>query len=337
MHNISNSTNGTVVFVNTVSYDQYTMDDTSTLLLLSFAMLVGCYLAGSVPLTISLSEEKLRLVTVLGAGLLVGTALAVIIPEGVHTLYTTEHGHAHVKKSLEAAAGVETANRETDDGDLVELHSWIGIALVLGFIFMLMIDQLSGSSGHSHGHSTGDAENNGAVVQKRRNITATLGLVVHAAADGIALGAAASTSQTHVEMIVFIAIMLHKAPAAFGLVSFLLHEGFDRTRIRKHLAVFSVAAPLLSVITYFGLSQSSKETLSTVNATGIAMLFSAGTFLYVATVHILPELQSMGVVRTTSTDGTVIVHEQSGFTKLELFVMVIGALLPLLLSVGHHH
>ena len=31
-----------------------------------------------------------------------------------------------------------------------------------------------------------------------------------AAADGVALGAAASTSQAHVEMIVFIAIMLHK-------------------------------------------------------------------------------------------------------------------------------
>ena len=29
-------------------------------------------------------------------------------------------------------------------------------------------------------------------------------------ADGIALGAAATTSQTHVEMIVFVAIMLHK-------------------------------------------------------------------------------------------------------------------------------
>ena len=83
--------------------------------------------------------------------------------------------------------------------------------------------------------------------------------------------------------------------------------------------------------------QSSKETLSTVNATGIAMLFSAGTFLYVATVHILPELQSMGIVRTTSADGTVVIQEHSGFTKLELFVMVIGALLPLLLSLGHHH
>jgi hypothetical protein len=34
-------------------------------------------------------QEKLKLVTVLGAGLLVGTALSVIIPEGVHTLYET--------------------------------------------------------------------------------------------------------------------------------------------------------------------------------------------------------------------------------------------------------
>jgi zinc transporter 9 len=34
--------------------------------------------------------------------------------------------------------------------------------------------------------------------------------VFMATADGIALGAAATTSQTHVEMIVFVAIMLHK-------------------------------------------------------------------------------------------------------------------------------
>lgn len=48
-------------------------------------------------------------------------------------------------------------------------------------------------------------------MQKNRcNITATLGLVVHAAVDGIALGAAATTSHTEVEIIVFLAIMLHK-------------------------------------------------------------------------------------------------------------------------------
>ena len=34
------------------------MDETWTLILLSLAMLVGCYLAGSIPLAMSLSEVK---------------------------------------------------------------------------------------------------------------------------------------------------------------------------------------------------------------------------------------------------------------------------------------
>lgn len=116
------------------------MDDFSSISLLSLAMLVGCYVAGIIPLAVNFSEvssdsliianlnfeliisvsavsavvsysvlmiyeqrrvwcvcvnvpiwawlqEKLKLVTVLGAGLLCGTALAVIIPEGVHALY----------------------------------------------------------------------------------------------------------------------------------------------------------------------------------------------------------------------------------------------------------
>lgn len=52
--------------------------------------------------------------------------------------------------------------------------------LVLGFVFMMLVDQLSSGSGHSHGSSTDG--------QPGVNITATLGLVVHAAADGVALG-----------------------------------------------------------------------------------------------------------------------------------------------------
>ena len=44
--------------------------------------------------------------------------------------------------------------------------------------------------------------------------------------------------------------MLHKAPAAFGLVTFLMHEGVDRIRIRKHLITFSFAAPTLALTTY---------------------------------------------------------------------------------------
>lgn len=52
------------------------------------------------------------------------------------------------------------------------------------------------------------------------------------------------------------------------------------------------------------------------------MLFSAGTFLYVATVHVLPEL-------TARVGGA--------FRVNQLFVLVLGAMLPLILTVGHHH
>jgi len=323
-----------------------TMDDFWTLILLSVAMLVGCYLAGSVPLAFSLSDEKLRLVSVLGAGLLVGTALAVIIPEGVHAMLSPSGDHHHeghhvVEKAAGvnsvAAAGGQTKGdiklesaeaHQHENESVVELHSWIGVALVLGFVFMLLVDQIGG---HVHNHA-GVAESSAG--PSRNKITATLGLVVHAAADGIALGAAASTSQTHVEIIVFLAIMLHKAPAAFGLVSFLLHEGFDRARIRRHLAVFSFSAPVLAILTYIALNQSGKDVMVNNNGTGIAMLFSGGTFLYVATVHILPKLAQASVTEQLAGSADV---PHVGFTMVELVLMVSGCLLPLLLALGHKH
>lgn len=49
--------------------------------------------------------------------------------------------------------------------------------------------------------------------------------------------------------------LLSQAPAAFGLVSFLMHAGLERNRIRKHLLVFALAAPVLAMLTFVGLSQ----------------------------------------------------------------------------------
>ncbi len=71
--------------------------------------------------------------------------------------------------------------------------------------------------------------------------------------------------------------------------------------------------------------------MDTLHATGIAMLFSAGTFLYVATVHVLPE-----VVSKTGGGGG---HGGHGghFSKCDLFLLVLGALTPLVLTMGHHH
>ncbi|CAB4064358.1 SLC39A9 [Lepeophtheirus salmonis] len=198
---------------------------------------------GSIPLFVPLSGEKLKMVSVLGAGLLLGTALTVIIPEG--------------------------------------------------FLFMLLVDQIASYASSSPENSS----------SKRLNWTTTLGLVVHAAADGVALGAAATTNQTDVEVIVFLAIMLHKAPAAFGLVTYLLHEGLERNTVRKHLIIFAFSAPVTSIVTFIGL-QHRGGSMDTIGATGIAMLFSAGTFLYVATIHVLPEVTSLGGHEHSSSDNS---------------------------------
>lgn len=307
------------------------MDDFISISLLSLAMLVGCYVAGIIPLAVNFSEERLKLVTVLGAGLLCGTALAVIVPEGVHALYEDilegKHHQASQTQNVIAsdkAAVVPVAHEHEHSHDHTQLHAYIGVSLVLGFVFMLLVDQI----GSSHVHSTDDPET---ARPSNSKITTTLGLVVHAAADGVALGAAASTSQTSVQLIVFVAIMLHKAPAAFGLVSFLMHAGLERNRIRKHLLVFALAAPVMSMVTYLGLSKSSKEALSEVNATGVAMLFSAGTLLYVATVHVLPEVGGMGHSHKPDPTGG------RGLSRLEVAALVLGCLIPLVLSIGHQH
>ncbi|XP_052105210.1 zinc transporter ZIP9-like isoform X1 [Mytilus californianus] len=314
------------------------MDEIWTLLLLCLAMLIGCYMSGLIPLAITFSEEKLKLVTVFGAGLLVGTALAVIIPEGIHAMYSAGEGHHEHEHSSTAKEATEHKHEVGSSHDhhshgMEDNHSIIGVTLVIGFIFMLLVDQIGGS--HMHGSS--DPESQDSIVQQNRNkITATLGLVVHAAADGVALGAAVMLNHSSLTLIVFVAIMLHKAPAAFGLVSFLLHEGFDRPRIKKHLFVFSIAAPLMALVTFICLSQKSAESFTDVKTTGIAMLFSAGTFLYVATVHVLPEVSS-GQVKHTNPDGTIIIHEHKGFKSVELVAIVVGAILPVILSLGHKH
>ena len=82
--------------------------------------------------------------------------------------------------------------------------------------------------------------------------------------------------------------------------------------------------------------QKSTESLADMHTTGIAMLFSAGTFLYVATVHVLPEISTVQH-RHTMADGTVVIRESKGFKNFELLALVTGAIVPVLLALGHKH
>lgn len=104
--------------------------------------------------------------------MLVGTALAVIIPEGVRSLFLKPSGKlllgnsirqniifVHVKKQFifsEHSGHAGHAVHEHGQGEVIsgaaphpseelDMHGIIGISLVLGFLFMLLIDQISSS------------------------------------------------------------------------------------------------------------------------------------------------------------------------------------------------
>ncbi|XP_030626992.1 zinc transporter ZIP9 [Chanos chanos] len=301
------------------------MDGAVAIILISVAMFIGCFLLGLFPLIINLSEQKLQFVTVLGAGLLCGTALAIIIPEGVEL----------VEESWRASSCSNiVSNQNTSESDSTQEVSsekglrpnfFIGVSLVLGFTLMFVVDQIA-SYCSIHDPRIG--------MSRSTSITATLGLIIHAAADGVALGAAVASSQVSVQVIIFFAVILHKAPAAFGLVSFLMHAGLEKKTIQKHLLAFSGAAPLLAITTYFILSATGGSSQHHLSATGVGMLFSAGTFLYVATVHVLPEVNSRGHSHHLPRHAETGTYQQGGLGIFDSLTLLLGAGLPVLLALG---
>lgn len=187
-----------------------------------------------------------------------------------------------------------------------------------------------------------------------RPSSTTVGLVIHAAADGIALGAS-STTTSRLSFIIFFAIMIHKAPAAFGLTTTLLKQGLSKRAAKAHLIIFSLAAPVGALFTWgaahiLGFTSASLgHSMGAEFATGVLLLFSGGTFLYVA-MHTVQENSSdhtheggangyasvpMGLYGGGQ-GGAPRQKDGSGFT--DTMVTVAGMLFPLLLGVfGHGH
>ncbi|XP_034753433.1 zinc transporter ZIP9 isoform X1 [Etheostoma cragini] len=307
------------------------MDGGLTITLISVAMFVGSFALGFIPLLFRLSEKSLQFVSILGAGLLCGTALAITIPEGVGLLEESWRAAASSSSDVPSSLNASEKKRnETSTERGPPPRFFIGVALTFGFTFMFVVDQI-GSYFSMRGRTTR--------LPNSVGITATLGLVIHAAADGFAVGAAVATGQVTVQVIVFLAVILHKAPAAFGLISFLMHVGLEKKYIQGHLLAFSAAAPVLAITTYFILHASGSSSQNQLSATGVGMLFSAGTFLYVATVHVLPEVSSSRTGHTPSDlqrHTGAEAHHQRHLGLLESLTLILGVGLPMVLALGLH-
>ena len=364
------------------------MGMTVTLLLMFF----GALGAGYIPYFINVRESRVQLMSALGGGLLLGSALAVVIPEGFHAFHevrnlstlqpaiTEELGITNwfsclINLQIGSGGHDHDAHTQHDEHEHVTAapaSGLTGLALVGGFLVMLLLDQLqAGADGHSHGvghhhhighthcpdtgpssgevttssssvadpfsaalketdglvsghviptgTSTGKGKSGGAAGGSSSADRAVLGLLVHCASDGLALGSAFLSGNTALSFVVGTAMVLHKAPMAFGLTAYLQTCRWPWAKAQRTLILFAATAPASSLLTFTLLS--TVPLFTTPTAVSLAILFSGGTFLHAATMHILPD-----VVANTGHLNT----EQLG-------AVAVGCVLPALLSWGHHH
>ena len=241
--------------------------------------LILALIGGLFPIFSKIKEnpETLRRITGISSGILLASALLVVVPEGFE-LATGEHEEHEEEGHEEEEAGHE----EEELGNLL-----IGGAILAGFLMMLILEGSGiGHAIHEEHHDHHDEHGHEHVHHMTTPWLLVLGLSLHSAADGLAIGSAAAGTSEAVTALVAMAVLIHKVPAAFSLGVFSMHEREDRNDSIKDVVLFSLATPVMIMISFYALEGLDGHLIA------LAMLFAAGTFLYVATVATLPDIHN---------------------------------------------
>ena len=241
--------------------------------------LILALIGGLFPIFSKIKEnpETLRRITGIASGILLASALLIVVPEGFE-LATGEHEEHEEEGHEEEEAGQE----EEELGNLL-----IGGAILAGFLMMLILEGSGiGHAIHEEHHDHHDEHGHEHVHHMTTPWLLVLGLSLHSAADGLAIGSAAAGTSEAVTALVAMAVLIHKVPAAFSLGVFSMHEREDRNDSIKDVVLFSLATPVMIMISFYALEGLDEHLIA------LAMLFAAGTFLYVATVDTLPDIHN---------------------------------------------
>lgn len=153
-------------------------------IVLSLVMFAGSFSVGLLPATIKASNRVMNLISILGAGLLVGVALIVIIPEGMVTLNEALESQ---KKTQPIDPTVATALLQIkiagftkeqitklhmpSEGEDTSITWYLGGSLIFGFIIMLLLDQgfhiIQERCGKKHHHEDEDASDENLTLREK--------------------------------------------------------------------------------------------------------------------------------------------------------------------------
>ena len=194
-------------------------------------------------------------------------------------------GIEEIEELITSHAHEEEARGDEEEEGLENLI--IGAAILAGFIMMLILEGSGmGHAVHEEHHDHHDEHGHEHVHHSTAPWLLVLGLSLHSAADGLAIGSAAAGSSETVTALVAMAVLIHKVPAAFSLGVFSMHEREDRNDSIRDVALFALATPVMIMISFYALEGLDEHLIA------LSMLFAAGTFLYVATVDTLPDIHN---------------------------------------------
>jgi len=239
-------------------------------------------------------KNFLNVLLAFAVGGLLGDVFLHLLPHSKPHDHSHDHGHGH-----------------DHTADTI-----IGLWVLAGFTVFLLIEKLvrgqvgeGGHAGHSHshGHSHKETEQKNkeqkeakdkkeeAVVESKTSVSAYLNLAAdfsHNFTDGLAIGASFLASQ-ELGYINTVAILFHELPHEIGDFAILLQSGFTKRQAilaQLSTAVGAMAGTILGLLAN-NLADSSAWVLP----------FTAGGFVYVAAVSVVPSLleQPSSVWQTT--------------------------------------
>ena len=154
----------------------------------------------------------------------------------------------------------------------------IGLFVLAGFFLQQLLEYFSSGVEHGHIHTT-EVHAHDHSHQSISALVLLFALCIHAFLEGGMLAQPVNSAPIYDVNATLLGIVLHRAPAAFALMTVLAHQLHSRNRALPHLIGFSFAAPAgLLLSTYLA----NHEIISTA---GLIYLYAlvCGNFLHIST------------------------------------------------------
>ncbi|KAL7034382.1 hypothetical protein ACKWTF_007939 [Chironomus riparius] len=250
-------------------------------------------------------QPRLKTLLAFASGGLLGDAFLHLIPHAVaphdHSHSHTEHVHSH-----ESHSGHEHSHEHGHD-------MFIGLWVLAGIITFLTVEKIVrilkiGHDHHGHSHSGGDnkkkesekkeltkkkeGDKKGEKDNKKKEkesaettmeVAGYLNLAAdftHNFTDGLAIGASYLAGNS-IGIVTTITILLHEVPHEIGDFAILIKSGCSKKKAMLLQLTTALGALAGNVLALLGTSEESSPWI---------LPFTAGGFIYIATVSVIPEL-----------------------------------------------